>query len=130
VGGPDSGALVLDAGALIALEKARRPVEVLLRRARDGGRSVVIPAGVVAQVWRRGDRQVRLAQLLRTPQTDVESLDEGVARLAGALCGLAGTDDVVDATVVIAARRHDALVVSSDEADLRRLDPGVRVHAL
>jgi hypothetical protein len=34
---------------------------------------------------------------------------------------------VTDATVVIAARHHRAMIVSSDEADLKRLDPGVDV---
>lgn len=39
------------------------------------------------------------------------------------MCGAAGTGDVVDASVVVAARRHKAIVMSSDREDLTRLDP-------
>jgi len=43
------------------------------------------------------------------------------------LCGTAGTTDVIDATVVLTARRYDATVISSDRADLEFLDPTIRV---
>jgi hypothetical protein len=44
------------------------------------------------------------------------------------LCGVAGTEDAIDASVVLAAREHGAPVVSGDAGDLRALDPAVRVH--
>lgn len=115
--------LVLDAGALIAVERGGRRVATLLEVARRDGRAVVIPAGVVAQVWRGGSRQARLARLLGAHEVSVEALTHGVARAAGVLCGAAGTSDVVDASVVVAARRHRATVLSSDRADLAALDP-------
>jgi hypothetical protein len=43
------------------------------------------------------------------------------------LPGAAGTSDVVDASVVIVARRYKATVISSDRADLVRLDPRLPV---
>ena len=43
------------------------------------------------------------------------------------LCGASETSDVVDASVVIAARRYDAIVISSDRDDLVRLDPTLPV---
>jgi hypothetical protein len=55
-------------------------------------------------------------------------LDLPTAEAAGMLCGTAGTNDVIDAAVIIAARRLDALVVTSDPDDLRRLDRSIDVH--
>ena len=41
----------------------------------------------------------------------------------------AGTADVTDATVVIAARKVDAVVITSDPADdLRQLDSEIDTH--
>ena len=45
------------------------------------------------------------------------------ARQAGQLCGVTGTSDVIDASVVLCAREHGHTVVTSDPDDLRRLDP-------
>jgi hypothetical protein len=51
-----------------------------------------------------------------------------LAEAAGVLCGRAGTSDVVDACVVLVARRERAVVVTSDVDDLRQLDPGLRLE--
>src|SRR5512139_3185766 len=56
--------LTLDAGALIALERNDRRIVALLARARHHGWALVVPEGVVGQVWRDGKRQARLARLL------------------------------------------------------------------
>jgi hypothetical protein len=124
---PATHSVVLDAGALIAIEKGDRKVLALCKVATIDGASIVVPAGVVGQVWRDGARRVRIARLVAADGTIVEALDLGVAKLAGAYCGRCGTNDVVDATVVVAARQHHAKVVTSDRADLERLDPGVEV---
>jgi hypothetical protein len=83
---------------------------------------MIVPAGVVAQIWRDGSRQARVARLLAAREVSVDVLTDAVARAAGELCGVAGTADIVDASVVIAARRYDATVLSSDRADLLLLD--------
>jgi hypothetical protein len=57
----------------------------------------------------------------------VESLHERMARQAGALCGRAGTSDVVDASVVLVAQMHGHAVVTSDPGDLAKLDPTLRL---
>ena len=124
-----TSALVLDAGALIAIEKGNRKVLALCKIATVDGASVVVPTGVIGQVWRDGAREAPIARLIEANGTLVEPLDLGVAKLAGAYCRHAGTTDVVDATVVIAARQHHALIVSSDRSDLHRLDPGIQVIA-
>ena len=120
-------AVVLDAGALIAIEKGDRKVLALCRIATLDGASVIIPAGVVAQVWRDGARQAHVARLVGAAGTTVEPLDLEVATLAGACCARAETTDVIDATVVIAARQHRATVLSSDQDDLVRLDPAIHI---
>jgi hypothetical protein len=122
-----TSAVVLDASALIAIEKGDRKVLALCRVATVDGASVVVPAGVIARVWRDGARQVQLARLVNATGTLIEPLDLDVARLAGACCGHADTNDVIDATVVIAARQHRATILSSDLEDLVRLDPGISV---
>ena len=43
-------------------------------------------------------------------------MDEVAARAAGAACGLAGTSDVVDATVVVVALHQGAGVITGDGA--------------
>lgn len=121
-----SGA-VLDAGALIGFERNDRRVVGILARALHHGDTVVVPAGVVAQVWRDGARQVRLVRLLGSPACKVVPLDDSAARAAGQLCGLSGTSDVVVASVVVLARQRNLGVVSSDPDDLRRLDPRLDV---
>lgn len=88
---------------------------------------MMVPAGVVGQVWRGGGRQARLARLLNARDVVVEPLTDVGARAAGVLCGTAGTTDVIDASVVLIARRHDATVVSSDRADLEALDPTIPI---
>ncbi len=115
-------AVVLDAGALVAFERNDRRVRRLIEFAAELGGSLHVPAGVVAQVWRHGARQARLGRLLKSGLLGVRDLDLDEARAAGALCGVTKTADVVDASVVLLARRHRAAVLTSDPADLRRLD--------
>ena len=92
------------------------------------GLEVAIPAGVLAQAWRDGRRQARLSVLISDRRVRIEEVDGRLAMAAGVLCGRAGTSDVVDASVVLCARRQrNAVVLTSDADDLVRLDPGVRV---
>lgn len=120
--------VVLDAGALIAVERGSRRIAALLDAVARSGGTVLVPAGALAQVWRDGARQARLGRFLRVVAVVVVPLDEQTARAAGALCGRTGTSDVVDASVALAAARNGCAVVTSDPDDLRRL--GARVAAL
>jgi hypothetical protein len=124
-----SGA-TLDSGALIAFERAKRDVVALVARAIERGDTLAVPAGVVAQVWRDGSRQVRLVRLLASELVDVVALDDITARAVGQLCGVTGVSDVVDVSVVLCARQRDHKVISSDPEDLRRIDPKVEVVAV
>ena len=79
------------------------------------------------QVLRRPERQVPLVRLARQPTTDVVALDRVDATAVGRLLAATGTRDVVDAPVVVCARRAGQRVVTSDPDDLARLDPGLSV---
>jgi hypothetical protein len=121
----------LDTGALIALERKDERMKALLARVLAHPEMIVhIPAGVVAQAFRDGSKQVRLVRLLKETQARVVALDEETARAVGILLGLRGTNDVVDASVVMCARRYDQPVVTGDPDDLRRLDASVELHAI
>src|ERR1700736_858521 len=116
-----SGA-ILDAGALVAFERNDRRVVAIVARALEHHDALVVPAGVVAQAWRDGARQARLVRLLGSPICEVLVLDDRRARAAGQLCGVAGTSDVVDASVAVAAGQRALRIITSDADDLRLLD--------
>jgi hypothetical protein len=122
--------ITLDAGALIAFERANRAVIALLRVALEAKLGITVPSGVVGQVWRDGRRQARLARLLASRGVTVESLDDARARAAGQLCGATKTRDVIDASIVLGAKGRGDLIVTSDVDDLRRLDPTANLHAV
>ena len=122
--------VTLDTGALIAIERGDPRLQALLDEAHAAGAELAVPAGVVAQAWRGGTRQARLARFLRLATVTVIALDEPEARAAGALCGHANTADVVDASVVICARDRAHAVLSSDPDDLMALDPTLQIVAL
>ncbi len=119
--------VVLDAGAFIAFEKNDRRVRTLVELAMRHGGVLLAPAGVVAQVWRNGRRQARLARLLGSGIVRVEALDQEEAQAVGVVCGESGTKDVVDASVALLSRRHGAVVVTSDPDDLKAIDASLQV---
>jgi hypothetical protein len=119
--------IVLDAGALIAVERSDRKVTELLRRVRDVGAPITLPAPALAQVLRDPVRQVRLQLLFGTASTATVPLDRRAAGLIGAMLRRAGTKDVVDAHVVLCGLERRQAIVTSDPDDLRQLDPAVRL---
>lgn len=123
------GNVVFDTGALIALESRSRALTAILDRAQTDT-TIHIPAAVLAQAWRDGSRQTRLARLLKDKRVHIEDFDRSVALAVGVLCGTTGTADVVDASVIVTARRFKASVVTSDESDLSALDSGVRLFTV
>lgn len=122
--------ITLDAGGLIAVDRNDRRVIALLARASETRALVTIPASALAQAIRQPERQVRLARLIRQPTTDVGELDRVDATNVGRLLAASGTSDVVDAHVVVCARRAHQGVVTSDPDDLRVLDPTLDLLAV
>ena len=119
--------IVLDAGALIALDRGDKRMIALLQRALTQGRAFRVPVGVVGQAWRNGRAQVMLARFLPSAGVEIAPLDEQLARSCGELCAATNSQDVIDASVVILARERRDPIVTSDPNDLRRLDPGAQI---
>ena len=122
--------LTLDTGALLALERGDARMRALLRRAVEAGIALAVPAGVVAQAWRGGPRQARVARLLGDPAVQIIPLDDMTARAVGLLCVRSGHPDAVDVHVVLHAREQGHAVVTSDPGDLHAVDPGLRLIAV
>ena len=112
-------ALVLDAGAFVAVERSDRAMIARLRAAERNGLELRTSGAVVAQVWcSPSGRQAVLASLLRS--IDVRPVDLGLGQEAGLLLGRAGRGDAVDATVVALAGMGDRVVTSGPD-DIRAL---------
>lgn len=110
--------IIYDAGALVAAERNVRSLWALHDATLRRDLTPIVPAGVLAQVW-RGGPQANLSRLLAGCR--VTPMDESLARAAGTLCGQAGTSDVVDASVVVLSHAMRAPVVTGDTGDLNTL---------
>lgn len=117
--------LVLDAGALVAVERGERDVVALIAADRRASRAPLTHGGVVGQVWRGGARQALLSRLLAG--TEVVALDEHLGRRAGTLLARAGASDVIDAAVVLLAADGDD-ILTSDPDDLAVLAAAAGNH--
>ena len=110
--------LVLDAGALIGIDRADRRVAGLIELGRRSGAELVTTATVIAQAWRDGARQARLARSLAMMHVEVTDLE--AAKDAGKLLASSRTTDVVDALLSLQVRQSDQ-VLTSDPDDLATL---------
>jgi hypothetical protein len=119
--------MILDTGALVALERDDRAMWRRYKAAKLAGTVPLSHGGVVGQAWRGGGpRQARLAIALKG--VDVRPLDERLGRAAGELLALTGTCDVVDAALVVLAADGD-LIMTSDTGDIAALAEAAGVHA-
>jgi predicted nucleic acid-binding protein len=113
--------VVLDAGAFIALERGSSPVRGFVLLADRGHVTLATSAAVVAQIWRGGNRQARLARLLASDLVTELPLDSEASRRIGMLAAAApGARDVVDGHVAVIALDRDAVVLTSDPEDVAR----------
>ncbi len=111
--------LILDAGALIAIERGDRFVLSLLKRELAASQAPITHGGVMGQAWRGGSgKQARLARFM--PGIRVVPLDAALGRRAGVLLGRAHKSDVIDAAVVLLANDGD-WILTSDLVDLEPL---------
>jgi hypothetical protein len=118
--------LILDAGALLAVERADRDTIALIKQELLARRAPLTQAGVVGQVWRGGSgRQANLARLL--PGLDIAGLDIALARRAGVLLGRTGMSDVIDAALILLAVDGD-FILTSDANDLQPLTASAGLH--
>jgi len=89
--------------------------------------AVSVPAGVVAQTWRGGPRQTRIARLLADRNVETPVLDEMTARAIGLVVGRTGHADIVDVQVAMDARQRGHAVVTSDRHDIHRVAPTLKI---
>jgi predicted nucleic acid-binding protein len=106
--------VILDAGVLIAVDRGEERARILLTAAKRARQPLYTSEAVVAQVWRDGARQARLAAVLKALR--IYPLDDG--RAVGALLAASGHDDVVDAHVVLLGAGLTQRVLTSDPLDL------------
>ena len=110
--------LILDTGALIALERNDREMWRRFKRALALDRMMLTHGGIVGQAWRGGGRQALLAQALAS--IDVLPLDDRLGREAGALLAASRRSDVIDAALVLLAEDEDR-ILTSDPDDIEPL---------
>ena len=119
--------VVLDAGALIAIDRRNRTVGAMLRLLQRDAVPLVTSGAVVAQAWRDPRRQANLARLLTG--VHVEALDEGAGRRVGELLRANKTTDLADAHLSLLVHNQDR-VLTSDHDDIRALLRARRVNAV
>jgi hypothetical protein len=109
---------VLDAGALVAVDRRDRRIGAQLRVLQQQGTPLRASTAVVGQVWRDGRKQANLARVLAGVGIEPVSKDDG--KRIGELLAQAGSSDVVDAHVALMAAPAD-LILTSDPGDIRKL---------
>lgn len=110
--------VVFDAGAFIAYERGDRRIREVVALAGRGDVSISTSSGVVAQVWRGGARQARLARLLASGVLEEVPLGPDSSRRIGVLAVATGATDVVDGHLAVMAVELGATVLTSDPDDL------------
>ncbi len=75
--------VVLDAGAMIALERRDTRMLVLADELYEARRIGYVPAAVVAQTWRGSARQHAMVRMVRAKAVRVDPLSEDVATAWG-----------------------------------------------
>ena len=105
--------MIVDAGFLISIDRSEKTAHTFLAAGVRSGTALHTTHPVIAQVWRDGPRQARLAAFLKV--ITVHPLDDG--RTVGRLLARSTTSDVVDAHLVICAVRigHDILTGDPDD---------------
>jgi predicted nucleic acid-binding protein len=118
---------VFDAGAIIALER-RSPFMIgILGEALQGAVEVVLPRTVIAQVWRGTPRQANVGRLVsaglqRGSPVVIDELTAERARQIGVMIGQTSHPDIVDVHVALAATERGHAVLTSDDADIAKVN--------
>ena len=107
---------ILDAGALVAVDRRNRLIGAQLRVLQQQGTPIRVSSAVVGQVWRDGRTQANLARVLAS--AGIEALGKDDGKRIGELLALSGPADIVDAHVALITD-HANLVMTSDPGDIR-----------
>ncbi len=106
--------MILDAGFLVSVDRGERSAQEFLHAALQRNTPLSTTHPVVAQVWRNGARQARLARFLST--ITIHDLDNG--RVVGAILARSGTADIVDAHLVAVAIECEEPILTGDVGDM------------
>jgi predicted nucleic acid-binding protein len=121
---------VLDAGALIALDRRSTFMRNLLRANLDGAVEIAIPRTVIAQVW-RGSKQANTARLLKAAHARgsvvIDELTAERAKQIGLAIGRCSHPDIVDVHVALVAAERGHAVLTSDDGDITKIDPELTI---
>lgn len=111
--------MILDAGPLIVDgENVNSRLWALIKRGVERGDELHTTHPVLAQVWRDPPRQANLARATRL--FDVHPLDDSVS--VGRRLAASDTSDVVGAHLAVIAERLGTFIVTTDPADMSRLN--------
>lgn len=118
---------VFDAGAFIALERRSPFLISILNEALHGTIEVVLPRTVIAQVWRGTPRQAHVSRLVsaglrRGSPVVIDELTAERAIQIGVKIGQTSHPDIVDVHVALAAAERGHAVLTSDDADIARVN--------
>lgn len=118
---------VFDAGAFIALERRSLFMISILGEALHGTIEVVLPRTVIAQVWRGTPRQANVGRLVsaglrRGSPVIIDELTAERAREIGVKIGQTSHPDIVDVHVALAAAERGHAVLTSDDADIAKVN--------
>jgi len=118
---------VFDAGAFIALERRSPFMTSILNEALHGTIEIVLPRTVIAQVWRGTPRQANVGRLLsaglrRGSPVVIDELTAERAREIGVKIGQTSHPDIVDVHVALAAAERGHAVLTSDDADIAKVN--------
>jgi len=109
--------ITLDTGALVAIERRRRPMLAFMTEALSRGLRITVPTCVVGEWW-RGQRGP-VARILDA--VVVEPLTLPLAKLVGETIAAVRDASLVDAVVVASAAQRGDLVLTTDLDDLSRI---------
>jgi len=120
--------LVLDSGAVVAIERRRMQMVEILTAVRSGEAEIVVPVAILGEVWTGdGSRQAPIARLLNDTHTTIHPLTLQEALSAGVLLRRTSRrtkrgekrPGVIDAYVASCAQAVDAAaIVTSDPDDI------------
>jgi predicted nucleic acid-binding protein len=118
---------VFDAGAFIALERRSPFMISILDEALHGTIEIVLPRTVIAQVWRGTPRQANVGRLVsaglrRGSPVVIDELTAERAREIGVKIGQTSHPDIVDVHVALAAAERGHAVLTSDDADIAKVN--------
>lgn len=114
--------MILDAGFLVSVDRGDRTAQEFLTAALVHETPLTTTHPVVAQVWRDGAHQTRLARFLQS--VVVVAFDDGLE--VGNLLARSSTSDVVDAHLVVVAVRRSEPILTGDMHDLESLAAALR----